>query len=93
MKDDNWQQVMDLYAVNGITWCMYCMVRSATAVHEIVPRSKRPKDWDAIDNRVPLCQACHALIHRTGTSKHARLLRVRRALYCDVFDIILPFDT
>ena len=38
-------------------------------LHEIVPKSKRPKTWDTPDNRIPLCVDCHLLAHSRGTKK------------------------
>jgi 5-methylcytosine-specific restriction endonuclease McrA len=36
-------------------------------LHEIVPKSKRPKTWNTKDNRIPLCNDCHLLAHAKGT--------------------------
>ena len=45
--------------------CVRCGKRGAI-VHEIVPRSKRPDDWWALENRVVLCAECHEFIHQRG---------------------------
>jgi len=45
--------------------CIRCM-RPANVVHEDEPRSLRPKTWAAIENRTPLCDACHEWVHQQG---------------------------
>lgn len=47
-------------------------------VHEIEPKSLRPKDWEAEDNRIPLCNKCHDWAHRVGTRNSAPILRQLR---------------
>lgn len=44
----------------------------AIVLHEIVPKSKRPKTWKNRDNRIPLCADCHEWAHSRGTkaSRH-----------------------
>lgn len=60
--------------------CVLCLGR-ATAVHEIVPKSKKPTDWWAFDNRVPLCQTCHSRVHEEGTRLwESRLVEARVVL-------------
>ena len=39
----------------------------AIVLHEIVPKSKRPKTWNTPGNRIPLCNDCHLLAHAKGT--------------------------
>jgi len=60
--------------------CLMCS-HGAVTIHEIVPRSKRPKDWWEIDNLVPLCAECHEEIHKHGAMRYVdelRGLRLRR---------------
>ena len=46
--------------------CVRCGEPNCRTIHEIIPRSLRPKDWFVLDNRVVLCGACHDHIHRLG---------------------------
>jgi 5-methylcytosine-specific restriction endonuclease McrA len=55
MIDQNWKEAMRLY--NGM--CIHCFGR-ASSVHEIVPKSLAPQTWNRLENRVPLCIACHS---------------------------------
>lgn len=52
----------------------------ATDVHEIVPRSKRPKDWNTEDNRIYLCRSCHVMVHSSGYKAFEKKLRECRDL-------------
>lgn len=48
-----------------------CLVNPAHAgvtIHEIYPRSQRPKMWMKTENRVLLCNECHDTIHREGSA-------------------------
>lgn len=47
---------------------------SGRVVHEIHPRSQRPKTWRKLDNRVLLCNECHEKIHREGANKWVETL-------------------
>ena len=47
--------------------CLICL-RKAVTLHEIVPKSKRPKDWMEDENRVPVCARCHDMIHADGSA-------------------------
>ena len=38
-------------------------------LHEIVPKSKRPKTWSNSDNRIPLDNDCHIWAHQRGTKR------------------------
>ena len=49
--------IMDYYQGR----CCSCRVELSVTIHEIVPRSKRPKTWSEFDNRAPLCNGCHVL--------------------------------
>jgi 5-methylcytosine-specific restriction endonuclease McrA len=58
--------------------CIRCP-RKAVTLHEIVPKSKRPKDWDDPENRVPICNECHRWAHDRGTrSSEQELRRLRQ---------------
>lgn len=39
----------------------------AIVLHEIVPKSKRPKTWNTKGNRIPLDNDCHIWAHMKGT--------------------------
>ena len=54
--------------------CVRCS-RPGAIVHEIVPRSKRPDDWWALENRVVLCGRCHEFIHQRGAMNFVDELR------------------
>ena len=90
-QDEGRQIILDLYAANGIAYCIRCWTNPATCVHEIEPRSQRPNTWMEISNRVPLCNSCHDYCHQKGTGNVADELRERRALYAITFGIELPF--
>lgn len=64
--------------------CAVCF-SPATQVHEIMPKSKRPADWWAWENRVPLCANCHDRVHQEGTAAWEERLRESR----DVLAILL----
>lgn len=57
--------------------CVRCSAPAVT-LHEIHPRSKRPKDWMTPENRIPVCHKCHQTIHRYGTRIYAGILIVLR---------------
>lgn len=72
MKDDKWIEVWQLF--EGI--CVLCYA-NATSIHEIVPRSVLPSNWNTIDNRVPLCSPCHNQVQEKPDF-YAELLRTKR---------------
>ena len=77
------QEVLAFYAPTGAgsPLCCWCLAQYANAVHEIEPKSKRPKDWDTLENRVPICTICHDLIHSTiGTANAVYKLTQNRAI-------------
>lgn len=47
--------------------CAICYYPAVT-IHEIVPRSRRPKDWWDIDNMISVCAKCHEKIHSHGAT-------------------------
>lgn len=42
--------------------CIVCL-HHADVIHEIEPKSKRPKDWWKFENRALLCIQCHYTVH------------------------------
>ena len=62
--------------------CGNCHVRQATMIHEIVPRSKLPGEWDHPDNQIPLCDECNDWVHSgIGTAMAGPLLLVQRKMH------------
>jgi 5-methylcytosine-specific restriction endonuclease McrA len=57
--------------------CVRCG-RPTRCVHEIVPRSRRPKTWMLPDNRVAICTACHLWAHSKGARTSAPELEILR---------------
>lgn len=60
--------------------CVRCG-KPSEIVHEIVPKSRRPKTWMLPENRVVLCNECHTWAHHRGASTSAEeliLLRKQR---------------
>jgi len=57
--------------------CVRCG-RHTYIVHEIVPKSRLPKTWMMPENRVPLCDLCHAWAHQRGAASSAQELRELR---------------
>ena len=55
--------------------CVRCGKPQSGIVHEIVPKSKRPLDWWALENRVVLCGECHEFIHQRGAMNFVDELR------------------
>jgi 5-methylcytosine-specific restriction endonuclease McrA len=55
--------------------CIVNPVHEYATIHEIVPRSKRPRTWKHDENRVPVCASCHDEIHRTGAMGWVEKLR------------------
>lgn len=60
--------------------CIWCGFRKAVTLHEIVPKSKRPKTWMQPENRVPVCNICHELFHARGASKFSDTLKYIRQI-------------
>lgn len=58
--------------------CAIHLSHPAVAVHEIVPRSKRPKNWWDPSNRIPICHHSHYIIHKVGTQNRSAFLRHKR---------------
>ena len=75
---DNWTpdelQIFELFH-----WrCAVNKAHKAIVLHEIVPKSKRPKTWQEPLNRIPLCAKCHDMIHAVGASKWKGRLSILR---------------
>lgn len=59
--------------------CLLNPGHTAVCVHEIIPRSQRPKTWMEFKNRVTLCAECHDKIHHDGASNWVEILtRLRK---------------
>lgn len=57
--------------------CIRCR-KPTRIIHEIEPRSLRPKDWWEEDNMVLLCMTCHEWAHSMGTNNSAEELKKLR---------------
>ena len=61
-NDMDWKQnILQLYQNK----CIICGDKSVT-IHEIVPKSKRPRTWKTLENCVPVCHDCHETAHKYG---------------------------
>lgn len=59
--------------------CLINPGHSGIAVHEIIPRSQKPKTWNELSNQVLLCNDCHVRIHREGARNWVeRLTKLRQ---------------
>lgn len=59
--------------------CIRCR-KPAKVLHEIIPKSRNPKNWDEPTNRVPLCVECHNWVHYNGAGKVANELEQWRVI-------------
>lgn len=57
--------------------CAKCGAKAVT-LHEIVPKSKRPKTWNTPENKIALCVDCHIWAHQYGTRRVRDELRSLR---------------
>ena len=62
---------------SGTVLCGVCLVRGYVTVHEIVPRSMMPGEWDTIDNQVPICNECHETITARGAETAGEIKVIR----------------
>lgn len=69
ISQENIEKVRKMYHER----CIRCG-KSSRIVHELVPKSKRPKDWWEIDNMVVLCPECHNWAHNIGTTNSKEIL-------------------
>jgi 5-methylcytosine-specific restriction endonuclease McrA len=77
------QNILQLYQNK----CIICGNKSVT-IHEIVPKSKRPKTWMTIENCVPLCGFCHEWAHKYGYKKYKPVLEYCRDKRMEEFGIV-----
>jgi 5-methylcytosine-specific restriction endonuclease McrA len=75
MGDLIWKEVMEYYDSK----CVRCG-NKATSVHELIPRSLAPNNWNTFDNRVPLCNECHSWAEER-TAYTATILREKVAVH------------
>lgn len=74
MKNKSKKDVLEIFGNR----CIICG-RKTNVLHEIEPKSKRPKDWDNPENQVPVCTLCHDKIHRDGALNWKdKLIKLRR---------------
>jgi 5-methylcytosine-specific restriction endonuclease McrA len=59
------EQELEIWENSGYK-CVICQNWGDT-LHEIVPKSRSPKNWHEPSNRVPVCVPCHMRIHHDGT--------------------------
>lgn len=50
----------------------------AVTLHEIIPKSRKPKTWKTPENRIPLCVNCHLWAHSHGTRQSRQELTLLR---------------
>lgn len=63
--------------------CLRCN-KPATVLHELVPKSKAPKNWKVPSNRVALCSDCHDWAHRHGANNSRKeLISIRKRKFPD----------
>ena len=72
--------------------CGRCLVRPATGVHEIEPKSLRPTTWDEPENQIPLCAECHELV-QGHTDWYAPSLRAAQDRADQIFHWRKHIDT
>jgi 5-methylcytosine-specific restriction endonuclease McrA len=63
---------LEIFALYGGR-CILCKQRAVT-LHEIIPKTKRPKTLNTPENRVPVCAKCHRKIHDTGAKHFVSIL-------------------
>jgi len=57
--------------------CIVCG-SSGDTIHEIVPKSKNPRNWTNPKNRVVVCHMCHRKIHNEGPANWSDSLTEKR---------------
>ena len=73
VADCYYDMIMDMFHHK----CVRCG-RPAVNIHEIIPRSRLPKEWVLPENRVAVCAECHAWAHSRGAASSADELRELR---------------
>ena len=58
--------------------CIVCG-RYGDTLHEIIPKSKAPKNWRVPENRCVVCAHCHNRIHKEG----AKVWRTKLEIFRD----------
>lgn len=86
MLKDDWRREIIWNWYHGL--CILCH-RPASSVHEIVPRSNIPTEWDTFENRVPLCSECHDKV-QANPSAWAEKLQVQRDYMLQLYGIDYP---
>ena len=76
--DPNYEVVLALYDHQ----CPHCGSEAVT-VHEIIPKSKNPRHWMDVDNRIPLCLSYHEYVHLLGTRVSEPKLRKLQQQWLD----------
>jgi 5-methylcytosine-specific restriction endonuclease McrA len=59
---DEQKEAQDFIRILFDEKCVICLTPSRV-VHEIEPKSKRPRDWWDVSNMVVLCNECHERVH------------------------------
>lgn len=83
MKDEWYDRLWQIFIPDGgiNPVCLLCYGGDPIAIHEFVPRSQRPRDWQEPDNRGPLCGPCHREVHESRVAAMAETLQRRRTEY------------
>lgn len=67
MKENYQKQLLTkLHVLDLFNNCCARCHGTPVVVHEIIPKSKKPKDWWISENRIPLCASCHQWAHSKG---------------------------
>ena len=67
--------------------CALNPAHKAEVLHEIIPKSQAPKNWDIPTNRIPLCVVCHTNVHHNYDSLKRNYLQILRleAEYANIY--------
>ena len=71
--------------------CILCL-GNASGLHEIIPRSNIPNNWDEWSNRVPLCSVCHDKVQQNPSVWRSKLEQQRDYLM-QLYGIDYPLDS
>lgn len=58
--------------------CLLNPSHAGCVVHEIEPKSQRPRTWQETSNMVLLCSECHNKIHQEGAHNWVTKLKILR---------------
>jgi len=76
------EQVIEMYGGR----CIICL-SAANHIHHIDYRSTDSEKITDLDNMVPLCNSCHAKVHRQGSSEEWKIyLRGRAKFIKNIFE-------